>query len=338
LKLVRVHGPGHYSIDDVEAPQATANDAIVRVEACGICGSDIHFVRGGVTRPNNEPMPLGHEAAGVVVSVGSNVKDVKPGMRVFINPMSDDETNVMGNGGSEGAFTPEVLVRGARLGGTLLPVPDTIPLKHAALVEPLAVGMHGVNRGRPEESSKVAVFGCGPIGLGAVLWLARRNVSSIVAIDVSEERLALARRLGAHATINPAKENLRSRLEELHGQGRPALGQSTVGTDIFYDMAGARTIIPDILTFAQFHARLVVTAVYLEPVPLNLTHLLARELEITAAIGYPDELREVLDSLPDIDPALLDAYISHQFAFEDFDEAFRVAQTPESAKVMVSFA
>jgi hypothetical protein len=61
-------------------------------------------------------------------------------------------------------------------------------------------------------------------------------------------------------------------------------------------------------------------------------------LEITAAIGYPDELREVLDSLPHIDPALLDAYISHQFAFEDFDEAFRVAQTPESAKVMVSFA
>ena len=337
MKLVRVHGPGHYSIDEVDAPQAAANDAIVRVEACGICGSDIHFVRGGVTRPNNEPMPLGHEAAGVVVSVGSNVKDVKPGMRVFINPMSDDETNVMGNGGTEGAFTPEVLVRGASLGGTLLPVPDAIPLTHAALVEPLAVGMHGVNRGRPEESSKVAVFGCGPIGLGAVLWLARRNVSSIVAVDVSQKRLALARRLGAHATINPAKEDLRSRLEELHGTGRPALGEPTVGTDIFYDMAGARSIIPDILTFAQFHARLVVTAVYLEPLPLNMTHLLARELEITAAVGYPEELHEVLATLPDIDPALLDDYISHTFAFDDFDEAFQVAQSPESAKVMVSF-
>ena len=337
MKLVRVHGPGHYSIDETAAPQAGANDAIVRVEACGICGSDIHFVRGGVTRPNNEPMPLGHEAAGVVVSVGSNVQDVKPGMRVFINPMGDDDSNVMGNGGSEGAFTPEVLVRDAKLGGALLPVPDAIPLRHAALVEPLAVGMHGVNRGRPERSSKVAVFGCGPIGLGAILWLARRNVSSIVAIDVSEERLKLARQLGAHATINPAKEDLRSRLEELHGQGRPALGQNTVGTDIYYDMAGARTVIPDILTFAQFHARLVVTAVYLEPVPLDLTHLLAREMEITAAVGYPEELKEVLATLPDIDPALLDAYISHEFAFEDFDEAFKVAQTPQSAKVMVSF-
>jgi len=337
MKLVRVHGAGRYGIDDVAAPELTADGAIVKVGACGICGSDVHFVRGGVLRPGDEPMPLGHEAAGVVVAVGENVEGLEPGMRVFINPMGD-EANVIGNGGSEGAFAPEVLVRGARLGATLLPVPDAVPLEHAALVEPLAVGLHGVNRGFAKAGSKVAVFGCGPIGLGAILWLARRGATPIVAIDISEERLRLARELGAHATINPARENLRERLKEVHGTGRPALGQETVGTDIFYDMAGGRTVIPDIMAMAQFQARVVVTAVYLEPLPIDMGQLLTRELELTSAMGYPTELEEVLKTLPDIDPALLETYISHRYPFEQFDEAFATAQTAQSAKVMVTFA
>lgn len=336
MKLVRVHGPGHYAIDEVARPEAGPRDAIVRVDACGICGSDVHFVRGGVTRPGGEPMPLGHEAAGVVSMVGSEVQGVEPGMRVFINPMGDD-ANVIGNGGTEGAFAREILVRNAVLGKTLLPIPDGVSLAHAALIEPLAVGLHGVHRGNPTKETKAAIFGCGPIGLGAVLWLARQGVQHIVAVDISDDRLAYARTMGAHATINPLKEDLRERLLALHGRGRPALGQETVGTDIFYDMAGGRTIIPDILSMAQFQARLVVTAVYLEPVPVNMTQLLARELEMTAAVGYPTELHEVLAQLPDIDPAILDAYISHRYPFERFDEAFTVAQTPESAKVMIVF-
>jgi threonine dehydrogenase-like Zn-dependent dehydrogenase len=337
MKLVRVHAPGRYAIDDVATPQAGPNDAIVRVVSCGVCGSDVHFVRGGVLQPNGEPMPLGHEAAGIVERVGEAVRGVTTGMRVFINPMGDPG-NVIGNGGSEGAFAREVLVRDAVLGETLLPVPDAVPLAHAALVEPLAVGLHGVNRGKPTPQSRVAVFGCGPIGLGAILWLARMGLRDIVAIDVSEERLAFARKMGAHVTINPMREDLRERLLAVHGAGRPALGQETVGTDIFYDMAGGRTVIPNIVGMAQFQARLVVTAVYLEPVPIDMTQILARELEMTGAVGYPTELHDVLQALPDIDPAVLDAYISHRFPFERFDEAFEVAQQSASAKVMIEFA
>ena len=336
MKLVRVHGPGRYGLDEVAEPAPGPRDVIVRVDACGICGTDINFVRSGFTRPDGEPLPLGHEAAGTVQTVGAAVEGITPGMRVFINPMGDP-ANVMGNGGSEGAFAREVLVRNAILGDSLLPVPDGVPAAHAALVEPLAVGLHGVKRGNPTAQTQAAVFGCGPIGLGAVLWLAQRGVRHVAAIDVSDERLAFARKMGAHATINPLNENLRERLRDLHGTGRPALGQETVGTDVFYDMAGAKTVIPDILSMAQFQARLVVTAVYLEPVPLDFTQLLVRELEVTAAIGYPTELQEVMQALPDIDPATLDAYISDQFPFAHFDDAFAVAEKPDSAKVMVLF-
>lgn len=90
MKLVRIHGPDHYAIDEVAPPTPGPVDAIVRVEACGICGSDIHFVRGGSRRPSGEPMPLGNEAAGVVAAVGPEVRGVEVGLRVFIKPLGDD--------------------------------------------------------------------------------------------------------------------------------------------------------------------------------------------------------------------------------------------------------
>jgi threonine dehydrogenase-like Zn-dependent dehydrogenase len=256
-------------------------------------------------------------------------------MRVFINPMAADGT-VIGNGGPEGAFCPRVLVRDAVAGTSLLPIPDGITYAQAALVEPLAVALHGVNRGDPAPGGKVAVFGCGPIGLGAVLWLKRRGVSHVVAVDISPARLGYAAQMGADATINPLEENVANRLRMLHGDGGPG-GEQLVGTDLFLDMAGAKTVIPDILAMAKRHARLVVTAIYMEPIPVDFTSLILREVEITTAGGYSGELQDVMAQLPDVDPAKLAAYVSHTFPFEQFDEAFAVARQPESAKVMVTF-
>lgn len=337
MKLVRIHGVDAFSVDEVPMPNAGPRDVVVRIAVCGICGSDVHYVRNGMLRANGEPLPLGHEAAGIVETVGEAVTGIAPGMRVFLNPDRGDG-NVMGNGGSEGAFGDRVLIRDPTLGEALRPIPDSLSFAHAAIVEPLAVGRHGVHRGNPKKESKVAVFGCGPIGLGGVLWLARMGVRSVVAVDISEERLAYARTMGAHATINPLKENLRERLFELHGKGRSVLGQNTVGTDIFYDMAGGRGLIADIINMAQYHARLVVTAVYPKPVEIDFPDVLMRELEITTAGGYPSELGEVLEELPSIDPSLLDAYISHTYPFDRFEEAFAVAQRADSAKVMIEFA
>lgn len=337
MKLVQIHGVNTFSIDDVPMPNPGPRDVVVKVGACGICGSDVHYVRNGFLRPGGEPLPLGHEAAGTVETVGAEVEGIVPGMRVFINPDPGDG-NVMGNGGTEGAFGNKVLVRNAAVGETLLPIPDSISFAHAALIEPLAVGLHGVNRGNPTKESKVAVFGCGPIGLGAILWLSRMGVRHIVAVDISDARLDYARKMGAHATVNPKNEDLRARLMELHGPGRPVMGEELVGTDVFYDMAGGPGVIAGIIEMAQFQSRLVVTAVYPKPVEVNFIGLIMKEMEITTAGGYPRELHDVLAELPEVDPALLDAYVSHSYPFEEFEAAFAVAQQPDSAKVMIEFA
>ena len=255
------------------------------------------------------------------------------GDRVVINPMMTP--SYIGSGGPEGAFTEELLVRGARVGDSLLPIPEDLPYEIAALTEPLAVALHGVNRAEVRQGDKVVVFGCGPIGLGMILWLADRGVTNVVALDLAQDRLERATALGARAAFDPTRENLRARLLELHGSAR-VFSRESVGTDAFIDAAGAPNILSDVVNIAKYHARMVVTAAYSQPVALDLGTMLTTEMTITTAVGYPTEMPEVLAALPRLQEKAA-SMISHRFPFEHVVAALDVARTPGSAKVMIEF-
>jgi threonine dehydrogenase-like Zn-dependent dehydrogenase len=267
-----------------------------------------------------------------VTAVGGAVEGLSPGQRVVINPMQT--ANRIGTGGPEGAFSEAVLVADARLGGNILPIPDDLPFDIAALAEPLAVALHSVNRAEAKAGDKVAVFGCGPIGLGIILWLVERG-ADVVALDIAPERLERARAMGARVTVNAAKEDVRARLLEAHGAGR-SLFREAVGTDAFIDAAGAPNILGDVIRMGRTHARLVVTAAPYKPVELDLKAMLLNEMHITAALGYPKELPEALAALPRIREKAA-SLISHRFPFDDVLAAFGTAGTPGSAKVIVEF-
>ncbi|MEM5388790.1 alcohol dehydrogenase catalytic domain-containing protein [Paraburkholderia phymatum] len=330
-----IHGPGDIRLDPTQVPVPGPHDVVIKVAACGICGSDVTYAKlGGVAGPAG-PMPLGHELAGTISSVGAQVAGFREGQRVIVNPYA----NMIGNGGPEGAFTDYLLVRDALAQpDTLFAVPDNVSMEHAALAEPLAVALHGVNRAEPQPGQKVVVFGAGPIGLGAVLGLRRRGVEDIVSVDYSSFRLECARRLGARATINAAEQNVRERLGELHGtQHDFVTGSDAVSTDTYIDMAGAPPLIPSILEMCRMGARIVVTAVYSAPVAIDLRLMLAKEATLTTAIGYPIEFREIVAMLEEgrVD---LEPMISHRFSFADFNNAFETARDAQrSAKVMVTF-
>jgi len=250
-----------------------------------------------------------------------------------INPMNTP--SYIGSGGPEGAFTEELLVRDARVGDSLLPIPEDLPYDVAALTEPLAVAMHGVNRAQVKPTDKVVVFGCGPIGLGMVLWLVDRGVKDVIALDLAPERLERAMGLGARAVINPAKEDVRARLLQLHGSER-IFGREAVGTDAYIDAAGAPNILSDVVNMAKYQSRLVVTAAYMKPVQFDLGAMLTTEMTITTAVGYPIEMPDVIAALPRLADKVR-TLISHRFNFNDVIEAFAVAGTPSSAKVLVEF-
>jgi (R,R)-butanediol dehydrogenase / meso-butanediol dehydrogenase / diacetyl reductase len=135
--------------------------------------------------------------------------------------------------------------------------------------------------------------------------------------------------------INPAKEDVRARLRELHGPAR-VFSREAVGSDAYIDAAGATNILSDVVNMAKPHARMVVTAAYMKPVSLDLGAMLTTEMTITTAVGYPTEMPDVVAALPRLSETV-SSLISHRFSFDRVLDALRMAGTATSAKVMVNF-
>lgn len=333
MKVVNLYGPDDLRVDDIAEPVPGPADAIIKISACGICGTDLTFAKLGSQR-EGEPMPLGHEAAGVVTEVGVDVKNLSAGARVAINPMGEMD-NVIGNGGTEGAFADYLLVRNAEPGRNLIVLPDNLPMHVAAIAEPLGVGLHAVNRSTLKEGETAVVFGVGPIGLGAVIWLKKKGARKIVAVDLSPERLEIAKHYGAEKLVIPGQDDLATVLANFHGE-ESVLGAPCVGTDVYIDAAGSPTIAPQVIALSKLHARLVIPAVYKEAVPIHFGEMLSKELSITTSIGYPDEFGFVVSQLAE-DPKFFERYISHRFPFQKFIDAFSAAGKRSAGKVMVEF-
>lgn len=334
MHVLNIHGENDVRLDPTDPPVLGEKDVILKVKNCGICGSDLTYIKiGGIHRKPDGVTPIGHEVAGEVISVGSAVKDVKIGHRVVVNPMMTP--SYVGTGGPEGAFTEELLIRDAKIGVNLLPIPENLPYEYAAMTEPLAVALHGVNRMDVKPGDKVVVYGCGPIGLGMIIWLADAGVADVVALDLSPERLERALKLGARATINPATEDVRSRLEILHGKDR-VFSREVVGTDAYIDAAGAPNIVSDVVKMAKYHSKLVITAAHTKPVALDLGAMLTTEMTITTAVGYPIEMPTVLEAMPRLEKKI-SSLITHRLPFENVLEGIKIAATPQSTKVMIDF-
>src|ERR1700761_4025826 len=236
MKIAMVTGPGKADVVPPAPPRVGPADVLVRMRACGICGSDAFYITIGGVPPRQGHTPLGHEPAGEVVEVGANVSGIAVGDHVVINPMAAP-SGIIGNGGAAGALADYLLIENAFRGTSLEVIPDHIPWEVAALNEPMAVARHGVNKCRPKQSDKVVVFGAGPIGLGATLAFKAAGVSHVVVADLIPGRLDKALRIGADAVINSAEEDVVQRLIELHGPGE-SMFPGKAGTNIYLDAAG----------------------------------------------------------------------------------------------------
>jgi 2-desacetyl-2-hydroxyethyl bacteriochlorophyllide A dehydrogenase len=332
MRLLKIHGSGDARLDAYERPPLGPNDVVVKMKACGICGSDLSYIKiGGIPTPGTITA-LGHEGAGEILEVGAAVKGIAVGDPVVVNPMMTPSN--IGSGGPEGAFTEELLVREARLGDSILPIPAGISYEIAAMAEPLAVALHGVNRAQVKPGDKVVVFGCGPIGLGMVLWLVDRGVTDVVALDLAPERRERAIALGARAALDPSKVDLRAELVKLHGEV-PSYGRVGVGTDAFIDAAGAPGILTDVIMLAKFHSRMVITAAYMRPIEFPVGRMLTSEMSITTAMGYPTEMPDVIAAMPRLKDKIV-SMISHRLPLSDVMEGLKIAATPQSCKVMIN--
>lgn len=329
---VRVHGPGDVRVDEVREPEPGPRDAVVRVAACGICGSDLSYIRlGGLAGPTGTPMCLGHEMAGVVDWIGREVRSVAVGDRVVVHP-GDDEIGRIGNGGAEGGLAPLLLVREAARAGRLFRVPDAVGLEVAALAEPLAVGMRAVEQADVAAGESVAVFGCGPIGLAAVATLVDRGIDRVVAIDPSATRRELAQGLGAQAALDPAAVDVWEELARLHGTA-PFMSGRTPATNAFIEASGASRVIPDVLNRGRVGGKLSVVALHYAPIPTNYLLVLMKQFTIRGSMEYPARFEDAIDLLARRD---LSSLVTHRYPLARFGDALAtLAGSKECGKVMV---
>jgi threonine dehydrogenase-like Zn-dependent dehydrogenase len=330
MKQIMLHGVDDWRLDDIPEPEPGPRDALVRIAACGICGTDTSYIHMGMTP--GHPIPLGHEMAGVVDWVGSEVTSVAQGDRVIVCP-SDAGNGPMGTGGPQGGLTPLLHVPEAADGTRLFKVPDGMPLTTAALAEPLAVGMQSVNQSAAKAGDKVVVFGCGPIGLLALATLADRGVTDTVAVDLSPARLELARTVGAAHAIDPTAVDLWEELKRIHGTS-PFMFGPTPATDIFIEASGADSVIGDVLQNGRVDGTLVIVALHYRPVKTNYVNLLMKQFTVRGSMEYPERFEDAVELLARRD---LSHLITHTLPLEGFGDGLAVLEgSKDCGKVMIT--
>lgn len=337
MRLARVHGPGDVRLDTVPIPACGRGEAMVRVAACGVCGSDLGYIaQGGLggVEPLSAPLPIGHEFAGTVVAVGAGVEGVTPGMRVAVNP---DRTYI-GGGGPDGAMAPFIRVSGAEIGQTLFPLPPQLGFAEASLAEPLSVGLHGLRIAGVTAADKVAILGAGPIGLCTLVMLRHLGVTDIAIFDRVPERLARARALGAGLAVNVSEQRLPHALAEYHGAGE-RFGAPFVNTGVFVDCAGSGAALAEAVSVAPYRARIVVIALHHKPLALDLWRIMANEIALLGSIAdartpeFADAVAMLGEARQDLSPL-----ISHRIPFSQFHHALATAaDAANAAKVVLTF-
>ncbi|MEY4130645.1 MAG: hypothetical protein RLZZ31_769 [Actinomycetota bacterium] len=330
MKQIMLHGANDWRLDDIDEPTPGRRDALVRIAACGICGTDVSYVHMGMTP--GHPIPLGHEMAGTIEWLGEEVSDLSVGDRVVVCP-SDVGGGPMGTGGAQGGLTPLLHVPDAANGKRLFKIPAGMSITTAALAEPLAVGMQSVNQSEAKPGEKVAVFGCGPIGLFAIATLADRGVDDVVAIDFSHARLELAKKMGAAHVFDPSECNVWAELKRVHGEA-PFMFGPTPATDVYIEASGADSVIGDVLQNGRVDGRLVIVALHYRPVSTNYVNLLMKQFTVRGSMEYPERFEDAIELLERRD---LSAVISHKLSLEQFGDGLAVLEgSKDCGKVMIT--
>jgi L-iditol 2-dehydrogenase len=286
----------------VDRPALGPDDVLVRVAACGICGSDVHGYDGSSGR-RVPPLVMGHEAAGVVAEVGNAVDRVHVGDRVtFDSTISCGRCNACRGGQvnlcaerrvvgvscgeyrQHGAFAEFVAVPQH----TVYPLPPKLPFEQAALIEPIAVALHAVDRLRVQKTDRVAVVGCGMIGLLVVQALRLATDDDVMAIDIDDHRLDLARKLGANIAINATQTD---------PVAEAFAFSNTIGVDASVEVVGNAAALATAIGCVRRGGRVGLVGNLAAEVPFPLQSVVTREITLLGSCSSAGEYPRAIELL-----------------------------------------
>jgi 2-desacetyl-2-hydroxyethyl bacteriochlorophyllide A dehydrogenase len=287
---------------DVEEPSIEPGDVLVRVRACGICGSDVHGMDGSTGR-RQPPLIMGHEASGEVVTTGSAVTNWKKGDRVTFDstvyPLNDwytlqgkynlsDNREVMGVSANEfrrhGAFAEYVAVPAH----ILYKIPEGVSYEEAAMVEPVAVALHAIRIGQPQLAESCVVVGAGMIGIFLVKLLAEAGLANLIVVDINSQKREQALQCGAHLAFDPGNEHMISSIMEATN-GR--------GADLSFEAVGIPATVATAINALRKGGRTVLLGNLTPTIDFPLQKVVTRELAILGSCAIKGEYEAVLNLL-----------------------------------------
>lgn len=321
--------PGKIEFNDVDKPVPDNNQVLIQTRRIGVCGSDIHVFHG-LHPYTSYPVVQGHEASGVIVEVGSEVKDLSLGDKVtFMPQVPCGECYPCTHGMYHICETLEVM--GFQTGGVaqeyfaldeefILKLPADVSLDHAAMIEPVAVAVHALSRGEDIKDKNVLVLGAGPIG-NLVAQVARASgVSGVMITDISKYKLEKARACGIEYTINTSEEDLDVAISRNFGSDR---------ADLILECVGAQTTIDQAVVNARKGTTIVIVGVFGDKPLVDIGLVQDRELKLVGTLMYRKADYERAIELLAQDSLNLDEMITHHFPFAEYLKAY---ETIEAAK------
>ena len=343
MRGVVIHAPRDLRVEEVEAAPLGPRDVRVRIEAGGICGSDLHYYHHGGfgTVRLRQPMALGHEIAGTVEEVGAEVTLVRPGDRVAVNPSRPcDACRYCRAGQRNHCLDMRFMGSAMRFphvqGGfrqilevdeqQAVPIAPTMSMAEAAMAEPLAVCLHAARQAGSLFGARVLVTGCGPIGALAIVAARLGGAIEIVATDVNDFPLSLATRFGASRTINVAEDP----------QGLAPYAQDKGTFDVLFEASGNEAALKGALEVLRPGGVVVQLGLGRDmSLPINL--IVTKELQLCGTFRFHEEFRLAVDlmgkGLVDVKPLLTDTV-----PFDRAQEAFEFASDRgRSVKVQLVF-
>jgi threonine dehydrogenase-like Zn-dependent dehydrogenase len=336
-------------VDDVPDPTPRPGQVLVRTLACGICGSDLHALQYGhlmvemseqasygatdeLMKPHimdlSRDVVMGHEFVAEVVDVGENVGNSSVGDIIVSMPMTFDERGIYPIGYSNeypGGYG-ELMALSDMLS---IRVPNGLDVDLAALTEPMAVGVHAVNKSRIQQGEAAVVLGCGPVGLAVIADLHRKGIEPIIAADFSDKRRELAKVLGAHEVVDP-------RVEPAVDAWRRVDARHANRNLVIYEAVGVPGMIDAAIAAAPRNARILVVGVCMQPDTIRPMLAIGRELSIQFVLGYdPIEFGDTLRAIAEGE-LIAAPMITGHVDIDGVPQAFSDLGDPEAhAKILV---
>ena len=322
MKAIQIEKERQMAIVDIPAQEMKSNEVLLRLEYVGFCGSDLSTYLGKNPMVRMPVIP-GHEVGAVIEKVGADVPEgLKPGMTVTVNPYTNCGKCASCRNNRVNACehneTLGVQRNGAMRELIALPWEKVIPAgqlspRTCALIEPMSVGFHAVNRAQVTDIDTVVVIGCGMVGMGAIVRSALRG-ATVIAADIDDEKLALAREMGATYAINTMTEDVHARLQEITSGFGPDVIIEAVGSPVTYNMA---------VNEVAFTGRVICIGYAKTEVSFQTKFFVQKELDIRGSRNaQPSDFRAVIHYL-ERGTCPVDRLISREVTPEEAPEAMQ---------------